>query len=272
MGQPVEVRVLFRPPFFMNTPAPITFATNLAKDAGAIMRENFTHGMNKTWKGDGTPLTVTDTTIDELLRTSVKSGFPEHGIISEEGSDVNRGCEHVWVCDPVDGTIPFSHGVPTAVFSLALVRDGKPILGVIYDPFMDRMFTAEQGKGTHLNTAPIHVSESDGFVQKIFGAVLWPGVVETLYPLIEAVVRRGAQHFNCGSIAYMGALVATGDLVSSAFIGTSPWDIAAVKVIVEEAGGKVTDIEGNEQRYDRPINGAIISNGKLHDEVVRMIG
>lgn len=236
------------------------------------MRENFTHGMNKTWKGDGTPLTVTDTTIDALLRTSVKSNFPEHGIISEEGSDVNHGSEYSWVCDPVDGTIPFSHGVPTAVFSLALVRDGNPILGVIYDPFMDRMFTAEHGKGATLNDKPIHVSNSASFERSVFGAALWPGVVDILSPVIEAVVRRGAQHLNCGSNVYMGALVATGDFIAIAFAGNSPWDMAAVKILVEEAGGRVTNIHGAEQRYDRPINGAIISNGRVHDELVRIVG
>lgn len=235
------------------------------------MRTNFIHGMKKDWKADGTPLTATDTAVNALVVEKISAAFPNHGIIAEESAEVNPNTEYAWVCDPVDGAIPFSHGVPTAVFSLALARDGKPILGVIYDPFMDRMFTAEEGKGAELNGAPIRVSDSASFEHEVFSAVIWPGVVEVLIPLVQAVVRQGAIQLNCGSNVYAGALVAAGDLCASVFPGTFPWDVAAVKILVEEAGGRVTDIHGNDQRYDRPINGAIISNGKVHDQLLSLM-
>lgn len=248
-----------------------TIAVGLAKEAGAIMRTNFIHGMKKEWKADGTPLTATDTAVNALVVEKISAAFPNHGILTEESAEVNPNAEYAWVCDPVDGTIPFSHGVPTAVFSLALVRDGKPILGVIYDPFMDRLFTAEEGKGAELNGKPIRVSESASFKHEVFSAVIWPGVVEVLIPLVQTVVRQGAIQLSCGSNVYAGALVATGELCASVFPGTFPWDVAAVKILVEEAGGRVTDIHGNDQRYDRAINGAIISNGKVHDQLLSLM-
>jgi len=90
----------------------------------------------------------------------LKEAHPAYSILSEEGDDFSKESEFVWICDPVDGTHNFSHGIPTATFALGLTQNGQPILNLVYDPFLDRMFTAEKGKGAFMNDKPIKVMES----------------------------------------------------------------------------------------------------------------
>lgn len=135
-------------------------AIELAKSAGDTMRHHFTIGMKITWKADKTPVTIADTKINALVIKVIKDTFPTHGVLGEEASDYEVGDKYLWVCDPIDGTIPYSHGIPTSVFSLALVKDGEPILGVVYDPFMERMFFAQKGEGAFMNEQIINVKKT----------------------------------------------------------------------------------------------------------------
>lgn len=248
-----------------------SFSLSLARQAGAIIRQNFMLGMKKEWKSDDSPVTQTDFVINQLVIDSVKKKFPDHSILAEERSDFSEQSEYVWVCDPVDGTIPFSHGIPTCVFSLALTRNGVPVLGVVYDPFMDRMFFAEKGGGAFVNGKKISVSSARVLEKSLFGLGSRKGSKIDLSGLKEAMEQKHARIIDICSITYMGALVACGEFVGTMFCGTKPHDTAALKVIVEEAGGRVTDLSGNEQRYDRDIRGHIISNGILHEELLTVI-
>ena len=239
------------------------FAINLAKQAGKIMRANFGAAMEKEWKSNDTPVTKTDTSINRMVINGVKKYYPTHGVLGEEESYNSKGKEYLWVCDPVDGTVPFSHGSPTFVFSLALVKDGKPILGVIYDPIMGRMYIAEKGKGAFLNGKKISVNKlglrhSVAYWDARALSKLWKK-----YPKVFWL--------NLYSVCYESMMVASGYAVATVYLYSFAHDIAAVKIIVEEAGGKVTDRDGKEQRYDGPINGALITNGKVHKELLRMI-
>jgi myo-inositol-1(or 4)-monophosphatase len=252
-----------------------SFAIGLAKEAGDIIKKNFTLGMKKEWKEDNSPLTQTDLDINALAVESIKEKFSEHSVLAEEGSDFSGSGEYTWVCDPLDGTIPFSHGIPTCVFSLALTRNGESILGVVYDPFMDRMFFAEKGKGAFLNEEKISVSARDSLKNTLFCVASGKAEVDML-PLVKALRDEGAKIIDFYSITYMGALVASGECGATIFQGvrleeTKPHDTAALKIIVEEAGGKVTDLFGKEQRYDRNIRGHLASNGVLHETLLKLI-
>ncbi len=249
------------------------FAINLAKEAGGIMRANFMLGMKREWKEDNSPVTETDLAINQLVIDSVRNAFPNHSVLAEEGSSIIEGSTYTWVCDPVDGTMPFSHGIPTFVFSLALVENGVPIVGVVYDPLLDRLYSAVKGQGAQLNERPIKVSQAMDF-QKEIVVLEWPSFMpdtQFVCKMWQEIVLRKGKIIRLGSAVYSGALVACGEFLGVLFGAPTAHDAAALKILVEEAGGKVTDIDGNEQRYDRPINGAIISNGHVHDQLLELV-
>lgn len=247
------------------------FAVDLALAAGEIIRRNFVLNMKKEWKPDATPLTESDLLINQMVIDAVTKTFPDHSVLSEEGDFFSDQSEFVWVCDPLDGTVPFAHGIPLCTFSLALTHQGKSILGVIYDPFMDRMYVAEKGRGAFLNDKKIQVSDSDTFKQSLFGIVYWKSAPFDFSLMTEFLRNEQAKIVVVASIAYMAALVAGGQFAATLFPGDKPHDSAALKVIIEEAGGRVTDVYGKEQRYDRPIRGHIASNGILHARLVALM-
>ncbi len=247
-----------------------TVAIALAYEAGGIMRKNFGLAMKKEWKHDHSPVTATDLEINELVLKKLKEHFPDHDILSEEGSDMSFGSEYVWVCDPVDGTHNFSHGIPTSTFVLALVHNGVPIIAVIYDPFMDRMFFAEKGKGATLNNDPIHVSESKSVQKTVIGLGKWKGICN-LFPVGEELRERNVRLVTGLSINYMGALVAVGEMSATLFGDGSPYDTVAIQLLVEESGGKATDLFGNNDRYDGIVQGQLASNGFVHNEILEII-
>lgn len=236
-----------------------------------MIRRNFTLGMTKQWKANDTPLTATDLAVNQLVIDAVKNEYPHHRVLAEEGDGGVTDSPNVWVCDPVDGTIPFSHGIPCCVFSLALVQDGTSILGVIYDPFMDRLYTAEIGQGAFMNGKPLRVSPHANLHNAAVGLGFWYRLPWQFFNLAQALDTQGAMLLNVGSIAYMGSLVSSGEFAATIFQGQQPHDTAALKVIVEEAGGKVTDLFGREQRYDGTIKGHIVSNGIVHGKLVELI-
>lgn len=246
------------------------FVINLAKQAGEIITKYFFTDHKLEIKADQSPVTLADKTINQLVMNAVRKEFPEQGFIGEEGGGFNEQNEFVWICDPVDGTIPFSHAIPACSFSLALLQSGKPILGVIYNPFSKRMYYAETDKGALLNDKPIHVSKISTIERNFVGICVWNLAPINIIKTFEALINKGI-NFQTGSTAYLGALVASGESVANIFPGTDPWDFAAVKVIVEEAGGMVTDLFGSDQRYDRETKGAIASNGAVHDQLIEIV-
>lgn len=239
------------------------FSVEIAQKVGSLIKKNFILDMEKTWKDDNTPLTPTDIAVNNLVIEDITSQFPNHDILGEEVSKLT-GKEYVWVCDPLDGTIPFSHGYPTFTFSLALTQNGESVLGVIYDPILDRMFYAEKEKGSYMNGKKIHVSRTKNINNRTFINI---DSKETSL-LREQLWNKRCYVTSIYSATYVSALVACGEFEAEVYQLTKPWDGAAVKVIVEEAGGEVTDLKGNEQRYDRKIHGFVASNGFIHSELL----
>ncbi len=250
----------------------IDFAIEMGEQAGEIIRTNFVPHMKFESKEDGSPLTITDTRINRLIIDEVHKEYPEHNILGEEESDQSHSSEYLWVCDPIDGTIPFSHGLPISTFSLALLKDGVPIVGVIANPFTNRLYSAEQGKGTFCNGASIAVSDMDSLETAMVATEYWQQAPYKALKLVEVLEGMDCHVPILKSIAISGSLVADGQMVGLVFPGNTSWDIAAAKIIVEEAGGMSTDLFGEEQRYDADIRGAILSNGRVHEELVRLVG
>jgi myo-inositol-1(or 4)-monophosphatase len=256
----------------MNSSPFLDLAMDLAKKGGAVMRKNFSLNMKKEWKEDNSPVTETDIEVNRLVLDIVRSAYPEHSILSEEEeSDFTPESEYVWICDPVDGTHNFSHGIPTATFALALTKNGEPELGVIYDPFLDRMFYAEKGKGAYMNGTRLHVSESPTLKKTLVGMGKMKNV-RNLFPVMEAAREHGAIFITGLSIHFMTALVAAGEFSASFFGGTTVHDMTAGTILVEEAGGKTSDLFGRRpDRFDRDFEGQLCSNGLLHDQLLEIM-
>ncbi len=242
------------------------FATALSKKAGSIIKNGFSPNILTEWKDDNTPVTKIDKEINSLVIKSIQEKYPEHSIVAEEESKLSNS-DYVWVCDPLDGTIPFTSGYPTSVFTISLVHKGDPILGTIYDPYMDRFLIAEKGKGAYSNDKKITVSNGKSLKNNIISVESVPDIVFDLTPIL----LKGGMTISIRSIVYTGMLLAMGQVAGIIYGGKSPWDAAAVKIIVEEAGGKVTDLHGQDQRYDQNTFGFIASNGLLHEELLEIV-
>ncbi len=249
----------------------LDFAKEIAYQAGKIMLQYF-HGENgASYKYDQTIVTKADTEINDYLIQRVKETFPTHSVDGEE--EQFGKSNYVWVCDPVDGTAMYARHIPVAVFSLALVIKGVSTVGVVYDPFTDQLYSAVKGKGAYKNDLPIHVNDIElDDMRSVSNFDMWP---KSEYNVFDSIRELGKKTYfvGVGSVIRACMCVANGDFNLAIFPGTKHknCDIAAAKVIVEEAGGMVTDLFGNEQRYDESINGAIISNGKVHEEVLSVI-
>ena len=249
----------------------LEFAKEIAIKAGEIMLKYFKSDNGSKYKFDQTIVTKADTEINDYLISKVKENFPTHSVDGEEKKFGKS--DYVWVCDPVDGTAMYARHIPTAVFSLALVVDGTPIIGIVYDPFTDNLYSAEKNNGAYINDQRINVSDTlFDDMRSVSHFDMWKNSEYNVYDVIKEIGKK-TYFVSLGSIIRACMCVATGDLNLAIFPGTTHknCDIAAVKIIVEEAGGKVTDLFGNEQRYDKSINGAVISNGVVHEETINTI-
>lgn len=248
----------------------LELAKTIAHRAGDIMLTHFDTNVSHREKEDKSIVTIADEAINRMVIEEINKAYPGHAINGEEASD-RRDSEFTWVCDPIDGTVPYAKGIPVSVFSLALCQNGEPIIGVVYDPFMKRLYSAVKGEGAYLNDQPINVSDKGIARHTLIDTEWWS---EAEYDT-DTFGRNLSQETKCyvlriGSIVQAACRVAVGDFEACVFPGTKDKnvDIAAVKVIIEEAGGKVTNIHGQDQRYDQDIDGAILSNGVIHQELV----
>lgn len=249
----------------------LEFAKDIAKEAGKIMLKYFNINNGASYKGDKTIVTLADTEINSYLIKKVKEKYPNHSVDGEE--EQFGKSDYVWVCDPVDGTAMYARHIPVAVFSLALVVKGESKVGIVYDPFTDNLYTAIKGKGAYKNNEKINVNNYElDDMKTVCNYELWPSADYNIFKVIQELGNK-TYFVSIGSIIRACMCVANGNFTLAIFPGTKHknCDIAAVKVIVEEAGGKVTDLFGNEQRYDESINGAVISNKKVHEEVIKVI-
>jgi fructose-1,6-bisphosphatase/inositol monophosphatase family enzyme len=242
-------------------------AIELAQKAGEIMTSYFSMDIHTDWKADNTPLTKADTDINKMVIERIKESFPEHDVMGEEESSSINKKEYLWICDPIDGTIPYSHGLNTSVFSLALVKEGDPIVGILYDPFQKLLFKATINEGAFLNDKPIKVSTTKEFKKNIF-------IVDgdfNLSPITAEIEARYGLFMSYCSFLYGAKMIASGHFAGAVFTGTHPWDCAAAKIIIEEAGGKTSDLDGNPQRYDQDINGFVAGNEFIHGQLLEII-
>jgi histidinol-phosphatase len=237
----------------------LELALRLADAADAISRHRFRTGLAFETKGDLTPVTEADHAVEAELRALLAEACPHDAVLGEEQGTTGEGSRR-WILDPIDGTRNYARGIPVWATLVALEEGGEVRAGVVSAPALERRWWAERGEGAVVNGSRIGVSS----VARIEDAVL----TFALENALPRIVRR-AWHVRGFGDFWAHMLVAEGAVDGSIdAVGVKEWDLAAVQVIVEEAGGRFSDCEGV-ARFDS--RSAISSNGLLHDELLMAV-
>jgi myo-inositol-1(or 4)-monophosphatase len=253
-------------------PGPLETAIEIAREAGALLATYFERRVAFELKGEFDLVTEADRASEKLVVERLRAHFPAHGIVAEEGGGHTSASEFRWYVDPLDGTTNFAHSFPLFNVTLALEQAGEMIVGVVFDPIRQEMFTAERGSGAYLNNRRIRVSKA----ARLDDALLCTGFpsrrrhlnlnIHFYHQLAMAThgVRR------TGSAAIDLAWVACGRLDGFWEFGLNPWDMAAGRLLVTEAGGLVSDMKGETHGFQSPH--LLADNGHLHGQLVEIFG
>src|SRR5665213_165708 len=251
-------------------------AEEIAREAGALLREFYAEGVATEYKGDVDLVTEADRASERLIRERLARAFPGHGIYGEEGTRDQMESEFRWYVDPLDGTTNFAHSFPVFCVVLGLEKraqglradeDGEMTAGVIYDPLRDEMFTTERGKGAWLNGRAIHVSKT-ATLQESLTATGFPSHKRHVSPNIrfyQEFTLRSHGVRRVGSAALDLAYVACGRVDGFWEFHLNPWDTSAGYLLVEEAGGRVTRMDGSKFRLNS--DEVLATDGRIAGEM-----
>jgi myo-inositol-1(or 4)-monophosphatase len=218
-------------------------------------------------------VTEVDKKAEDAIIDVIKSDFPLHFILSEEVGELSTESNYKWIIDPIDGTVNFAHGIPICCISIGVERNGVMIMGVVFNPFMNELFFAERGKGAFLNNKKLHVSKK----QDLESACLvtgfpyrWAKIDIDPIPVFEKFIRMGLPVRRLGSAAIDLCWVAAGRFDGFWEYNLNPWDIAAGYLIIEEAGGRVSNFKG--EPYSVYHKETLATNGLIHEQMLSIIG
>jgi myo-inositol-1(or 4)-monophosphatase len=243
-----------------------------AQAAGAIIRSLYSAQYTVDYKGKDSPVTVADRDANQKIHELLQGEFPHYGWLSEETVDspTRLSYQRVWVVDPLDGTKEFIQKIPEFAVSVALVEKGIPIFGVIYNPLQDQLFWAVRGQGAWLGDRRLLVSSTT----QLASATILSSRSETKrgeWAEFESLFRTRPM----GSIAYKLAVIALAEADATfTLVPKNEWDICAGALLVEEAGGKVTHLNGQPVLFNQPrtlLQGLVSSNGALHAQLLTLI-
>jgi myo-inositol-1(or 4)-monophosphatase len=217
-------------------------------------------------------VTEADHAADKAIQAVIKKTFPDHGIVSEETEETVSPSDYRWIVDPIDGTVNFANGIPICCVSIGLQYKGAMLMGAVFNPVLKEFFFAEKGKGATLNDKKISVStKTDVSTSCLVTGFPYTYLDQPNGPLevFSRLIRKGIPVRRLGSAAIDLCWVAAGRFDGFYEHELNPWDSAAGFIIVEEAGGKVTDLKGNIYSPFKP--GIVATNGKIHEELIRWI-
>jgi len=244
-----------------------------ATEAGKLMKSRMNTGFSiENKEGIKNLVTEVDVACEKLIMDIIQTEFPDHFILSEETGEVKTDSEFKWIIDPIDGTVNFAHGIPICCVSIGLEKNGKVLMGAVYNPFLDEFFFAEKGKGATLNGAPISVTQkNDVYASCLVTGFPYSYLDSENGPLevFGRLIRKGVPVRRLGSAAIDLCWVAAGRFDGFYEHKLNAWDSAAGFLMVEEAGGKVTDFEGNPYSLYQPH--IVATNGKIHDPLLDII-
>lgn len=260
----------------------LSAASAAARAAGKLIREQLGQYVSLQTKATAHDLvTEVDRACEETVSRLLLEAFPGHSFLGEEG--VTQGAarmersadlstvEYLWVCDPIDGTTNFVHGIPCCTVSIALAHFGEPVLGVVYEPARDELFAAIRGQGATLNGRPIRVSTEQTLGESLLvtGFAVRPEIRDRNVADLVALAPLCRNIRALGSAAMHLAYVASGRLTGFWEDGLHPWDLAAGYVLVTEAGGRMTDRSG--KPYTLETGNFLATNGAVHEDVLAVL-
>lgn len=246
-------------------------ATAAAREAGGIMEAGFTKEKQVKYKGKGNMVTDVDLKVDKALKSCLQGEYPTHSILSEESEAISGDSGYTWILDPLDGTNNYSFGIPFFSTVIALVKGEDVLLGVVYDPLRDELFSAQKGEGAFLNGSPIHVSKKNTVQDSVLAFDL--GYVEDkgkrTLEFITALWRKmhSIRIMGSGALGLAYAACGRADLYFHPHL--YPWELACGLLLVTEAGGVMTDWEGRRLRIGE--SSTIASNSAVHAEFLKLV-
>ncbi len=245
---------------------------NATEAGAAVLKYYFNNKELKISNKEGVNNLVTeaDHAAEKAIMDTIKENFPDHFILSEESGEMATASEYKWIIDPLDGTVNYAHGIPICCVSIGLEQDGKMIMGADYNPFFNEFFLAEKGKGATLNGEPVSVRKKT----KVMDSCIVTGFPYTYLDMpngpldvFDRFIRKGVPVRRLGSAAIDLCWVASGRFDGFYEHKLNAWDSAAGFLILEEAGGKVTDDMG--QPYHLAVRNIVASNGHIHDHFLQ---
>jgi len=251
------------------------FAKSLVQEAGEYIRGALGQDYATTWKSDNTPVTDIDIAVNNMVIKAIGDKYPFDKVYGEEASsEEGAKGEHVWVLDPIDGTQALGKLDTFTVCLARLDSDGQPQFSFVLNPSRDELFSAVRGEVATCNGEPIHVSSRETIKSSYihFGSALRFEDLSSNGVAYDRLESKGAKVLNTRSLAFGCVEVAAGAF-DGAYVGVkTPFEAASVKLIVEGAGGKVTDLYGNDPgRLDGEIRGLVVSNGLIHDKLIAAV-
>ena len=250
----------------------LAVATEAVLRAGRLQRERYASGVAVEYKGEIDLVTEVDRACEQTILETIRGRYPDHDIVTEETDLAKTGSRFVWFIDPLDGTVNFAHSYPFFSASVALVHDGEIVAGAVYDPIRDELFTAEQGGGAHVNGRPLKVSGAAALIESL----LITGFPYDLHQRLEERLRffnrvmgKARAVRRDGSAALDLCYVAAGRADGFWEEILKPWDMHAGRLILSEAGGRSTRLDGTPLGLG--ADGVVATNGRIHDELVAVV-
>jgi len=260
----------------LNLDTTLDFATAIAREAGGILLQGWGKVAQVGFKGEVDLVTEYDTRAEQMIVSALRQTFPNHVILAEEQGALgpeNGELALQWLIDPLDGTTNFAHGFPAFAVSLALMERGQPTIGVIYDPTRDECFAAIRGEGATLNGRPVRVSPTPTLNVALLGtgfAYDRRARPDNNVGHFSHFLRRCQGMRRAGAAALDLAYVACGRLDGFWELRLHPWDVAAGVLLIQEAGGRVTDLTGGPDYLSGEQ--IVASNGHIHEEMLKVLG
>jgi myo-inositol-1(or 4)-monophosphatase len=247
-------------------------AITAARAAGQLLLERLGTTYQVSHKGPADLVTEIDHQAQDLIASTLRGAFPTYGLVGEEGNEPGLSDGPRWIVDPLDGTVNYVRGYPFFAVSIALERDGELGVGVVYNPILDELFTAERGKGASLNGSPIQVSSTTRLEESVlasgFPYEVWTSDDDNSREWRRFLKR--ALSMRCDACAALDLChVAMGRLDGCWELELGPWDMAAGALMVQEAGGEVTQVTG--ERFSPYGRGILASNGHLQAEMLAVL-